>query len=243
VTLAGRPLVVVPAYNEQSNVGDVVQEVRAEGYDVLVVDDGSEDGTAAAAAACGATVVRLPLNLGVGGALRCGFRFAVSHGYDVVVQCDGDGQHPAQQVAVLLDAMREHEADMVVGSRFRSDEGYALGGSRRLAMRLLSLIGSRAAGRPMTDTTSGFRAIRQPLLGAYARTYPSQYLGDTFEALVGAGRAGYRVVEVGVRMRPRASGESSAGTGAALQYVVRAVLTVLLGGGKRVKPIGPPPAG
>lgn len=243
MTPAGRPLVVVPAFNEQSNVGAVVREVRGEGYHVLVVDDGSEDGTSSAAAAAGAIVVRLPLNLGVGGALRCGFRFAVQHGYDVVVQCDGDGQHPAKQIAVLLDAMAEHDADMVVGSRFRSDQGYAVGGSRRFAMRLLSLIGSRAAGRQMTDTTSGFRAIRQPLLAAYARTYPSQYLGDTFEALVGAGRAGYRVVEVGVHMRPRASGESSAGTGAALQYVVRAVLTVMLGGGKRVKPVGPPNSG
>lgn len=225
-----RVLVVVPAWNEEATVAAVVTTIRACGYDVAVVDDGSTDATADEARRAGAVLLSLPVNLGVGGALRCGFRYAVEHGYDVVVQCDADGQHPAAQITALLETQAATGAHLVVGSRFRGgDAGMVVAGNRRLAMRLLARIASRAAGRPITDASSGLRAIARPLLDEFARSYPVHYLGDTFEAIVVAGRAGYRVEEVAVTMAPRQAGESSAPALAALAFLGRAVI-VSLGG-------------
>src|SRR4051812_22923871 len=156
-----RVLVVIPAWNERGSVGWVVRELR-EGYpemDVLVVDDGSQDDTAAVAADAGATVCRLPFNLGVGGAMRTGYRYALRHDYDAVVQVDADGQHDASYLPVLLDAL--DDADVVVGARFAGTGHYVARGPRRWAMRLLALVLSWLARRPLTDVTSGFRAVNR----------------------------------------------------------------------------------
>jgi glycosyltransferase involved in cell wall biosynthesis len=231
-------LVVVPAFNEEATVGEVVGALRAHGFAVAVVSDGSRDRTAERAEAAGATVLRLPMNLGVGAALRCGFRYAVEHGFEIAVQCDADGQHPPELVAHLLAQMAAVDADLVVGSRFASGgTGYRVGRSRRSAMHLLSSLARRGGGIEVLDTTSGFRAIRRPLLDEFAAKYPSQYLGDTFEVLVASGRAGYRVVEVPVEMRERTAGESSARGGVALRYLIRAVLAVVLRTGVRFAPV------
>ena len=222
-------LVVIPAFNEERSVGGVVAAVTALGYPALVVDDGSLDRTSDSAAAAGATVLRLPVNLGVGGALRCGFRYAVTHGYRVVVQCDADGQHDPAQISTLLLAMSEHDAQLVVGSRFASGAGnYEAGRGRRLVMRRLARMASRRTGVTITDATSGFRAISDNLLGAFASTYPTEYLGDTIESLVRAGRAGYRVVEVPVEMRAREIGVSTASSISSAWYLVRVVAAVWL---------------
>jgi glycosyltransferase involved in cell wall biosynthesis len=215
-------LVVIPAWNEERTVGPVVEEVRALGFPALVVDDGSVDRTAETAERAGATVLRLPVNLGVGGALRCGFRYAVSQGFGVVVQCDADGQHDPGEIARLLDAMRSTGAELVVGSRFANPNGdYRVGAVRRMAMHHFAHLVSRRTHTTITDATSGFRAIRGPLLGSFAASYPAEYLGDTIEALVRAGRAGDQVVEIGVHMRERAVGVSSATTLASIWYLVR----------------------
>jgi glycosyltransferase involved in cell wall biosynthesis len=237
--VSARVLVVVPAWDEEASVGSVVEGLRGHGYDVAVIDDGSSDATAARARAAGATVVRLPVNLGVGGALRCGFRYALDRGYDVVVQCDADGQHPPDQIARVLEAQAATGAHLVIGSRFLGDEpGMTVRGDRRLAMRLLARIATRAARRPVTDATSGLRAIARPLLDEFARSYPVHYLGDTFEAIVVAGRAGYHVTEVGVTMAPRLHGLSSARPLAALAFVGRALVVSLGGLGFEVRPHG-----
>lgn len=229
-------LVVIPAFNEEKSVGGVVAAVRAKGYPALVVDDGSLDRTSDAARAAGAIVVRLPVNLGVGGALRCGFRYAVTHGYRVVVQCDADGQHDPAQIATLLDAMREHDAQLVVGSRFADGSGtYETGRVRRMVMHRLARMASRRTGVTITDATSGFRAIGGNLLGAFASSYPTEYLGDTIESLARAGRAGYRVVEVPVEMRAREVGVSTAGSISSAWYLVRVVAAVWL---QRYRPPG-----
>jgi glycosyltransferase involved in cell wall biosynthesis len=232
----GDVLVVIPAFNEEPVVGSVVREVRAAGYPALVIDDGSLDRTADVSEQAGATVLRLPVNLGVGGALRCGFRYAVTHGYRTVVQCDADGQHDPAQIATLLDAMTERDARLVVGSRFAAGvREYEVGRARRFVMRRLARMASRRTGIDITDATSGFRAIGGNLLGAFAATYPTEYLGDTVESLARAGRAGYRVVEVPVEMRARSAGVSSASAISSGWYLLRVVAAVWL---QRYRPTG-----
>jgi len=232
-----RTLVVVPALNEEGSVGSVVAALRAGGFDVAVVDDGSSDRTADLARAAGAAVLRLPFNLGVGGALRCGFRYAVDHGYDLVVQCDADGQHPPAQVRKLVEVRASSGAHLVIGSRFLPGAGaYELGGVRRRTMRLLSWMVRRFGKVAVLDTTSGFRCIAQPLLGEFARTYPVHYLGDTFEALLAAGKGGYRVIEVPVEMRERSHGTPSTSAFRSVVLVGRVVLVTLMGISFRIRP-------
>lgn len=223
------PLVVVPAFNEERAIGEVVKGVRTLGYAVCVVDDGSSDRTAVIAEAAGATVLKLPLNLGVGGALRCAFRYAVDSGHDLVVQVDGDGQHDPAGISSLLECMADADADMVIGSRFLSaDQTYPVRTARRLVMSLLAWVATRAVGTPITDATSGFRAIRSPLLEFFAREYPIEYLGDTFEALISAGRRGARVAERPITASQRRSGNSSAGSLASVWYVIRVLAAAAL---------------
>lgn len=224
----GHALVIIPALNEQSSVGAVVLTTRRLGYEVCVVDDGSTDGTAKAAAAAGAQVVRLPVNLGIGGALRCGFRWALSHGYEVVVQVDADAQHDPGEIELLLRVMRESDAEMVVGSRFVEGAGaYEVHRVRRVAMNALSRRVARITGIRILDSSSGFRAIRRPLLDRFAADYPVEYL-DSVEALIDAGRTGAKIVEYPVAMAPRAEGEPSSGALAAVWHVIRVVVAMEL---------------
>jgi glycosyltransferase involved in cell wall biosynthesis len=229
MTELGRVLLVVPALNEQDSVGAVARMGRDLGYDVCVVDDGSTDRTRRCASEAGARVLQLPVNVGVGGALRCGFRWALANDYDVVVQVDGDGQHDPSQVSGLLAAMAASHADMVVGSRFIAGSGpYEVAGARRLAMRALSARVRRVAGVDVSDTSSGFRAIRRPLLDSFAADYPVEYLGDTVEALIEAGRAGATIVEHPIAMTPRVHGNASTGAMTGLWYVLRLLVAIEL---------------
>lgn len=222
-----RLLVVVPALNEEETIAAVVTSLRASGRDVLVIDDGSTDRTSACAEGAGARVLRLPINLGVGGALRLGFREAVRLGFDVVVQCDADGQHDPAQIDLLLDALSARGLDLAIGSRFAGgDDAYGIAAHRRLAIRLLAAITSRIARVPITDPSSGFRAIGPRLLPVFAREYPSEYLGDTVEALVEVARAGYAVGEVPVTMSERQGGAASAGGTAAAWYTLRVLIVI-----------------
>lgn len=233
-----RVLIVMPALNEERSVAQIVAATRRLGYEVCVVDDGSTDATAAHARAAGATVLRIPLNLGVGGALRCGFRWALAQGFDVAVQLDADGQHDPHDVARLLEAMRDHDADLVIGSRFVDGSGaYEVRSARRFAMNVLARRAARITGTPVIDSTSGFRAIRRPLLDQFAANYPVEYLGDTVEALIEAGRAGATIVEHPISASPRAHGTGSAGVLASAWYVARVLLaTELMHNRRRRRP-------
>ncbi len=220
-------LVVIPAWNEAATVRSVVSRVRKAGYPALVVDDGSLDDTRNEAAAGGAAVLRLSANCGVGAALKAGFGAATACGFEWVVQVDADGQHHPAAIDDLLRYARSNGLDMAVGSRF-ADGGYEarVPPTRRLAMRILAFSASRAAKCPMTDATSGFRAIAQPLLSEFAHNFPNHYLGDTYEALVAAGRGGYRIGEVPVTMSEREAGVSSATSTAALMLTIRSIVVV-----------------
>jgi glycosyltransferase involved in cell wall biosynthesis len=218
-------LVVVPALNEAASIGAVVDNLSRFSYDVLVVSDGSTDDTAQIARANGASVLELSLNLGVGGALRAGFAYACDHGYDAVVQVDADGQHPAHQITDLIGAAQQSHADMVIGSRYLSpDASLRPGPLRRVAMWLLARAASRAAGSRITDSTSGFRIIRQPLLGEFSRHFSSYYLGDTFEAVVAAARAGYRITEVPAALAPRVHGNSTSSSARSIMLIAKVLV-------------------
>lgn len=223
-------LIVVPAYNEAATIEQVVTGIHSVGFSCVVVDDGSEDDTSLIAKRAGAAVLILPFNAGVGGALRCGFRYAVQNGFRAVIQCDADGQHQSHHFKDLIRVANETKADFVLGSRFLSSENTLDPNVvRRFAMWWLARVASRATGRRITDSTSGFRLIRRPLLDELAEHLPEYYLGDTFEALVVIGRDGYAVEEIGTAMAPRQSGVSSASSGRAIVLIGKALATVLLG--------------
>jgi len=221
-------LVVMPAYNEEAAVGAVVAEVlqKLPGVGVLVVNDGSADGTVAAARAAGATVLDLPFNLGVGGAMRTGFKYALDHGYQYVVQVDSDGQHDPAGVPALLEALRTH--DVSIGARFAGEGEYEARGPRRWAMVVLATVVSRIARTKLTDTTSGFRGAGPRAVRIFAKHYPAEYLGDTVESLVLAARAGCGITQVPVSMRVRAGGTPSHNPVKAAVYLGRAVIALAI---------------
>ena len=226
--MSDKPLVLIPALNEQATIREVVLEVMDHGFDVVVINDGSGDKTAEFARAAGATVLNLRVNLGVGGALRCGFRYAVNNGYRSVVQCDADGQHPISHIQKLIDISTQTSSHLVIGSRFRFEEILmTVPRHRRFAMWLLGVIASRACQTKITDSTSGFRLISEPLLSQFAKNFPSHFLGDTFEANVVAGRAGYKVKEVAAPISDRKAGVSSTGSGRSIVLIARSILVVL----------------
>jgi glycosyltransferase involved in cell wall biosynthesis len=221
-----RVLAVVPAFNEEESVGRTIEELTSVNpdVDVLVVDDGSGDHTARVARRAGAIVCQLPYNLGVGGAMRAGYRYALRHGYDIAVQVDADGQHDPTYLKALVDAL--DTADIVVGARFAGEGDYRARGPRRWAMRLLAVTLTRLAHHPLTDVTSGFRAANRRAIGIFADHYPAEYLGDTVESLVIAIRSGCTVRQVPVSMRIRAGGRASQTPGRAAIYLLRAVVAL-----------------
>ncbi len=224
-----RVLVVIPAYNEQASLAGVVAEVGAAlpAATVLVVDDCSTDDTRRVALSTSAQVVSLPFNLGVGGAMRAGFRYALRYDYDAVLQVDGDGQHDPRDAPRLIAALED--ADLVIGARFAGTGDYAVRGPRRWAMRLLARTLSRITGAQLTDATSGFRVCNARTVELFARHYPAEYLGDTVETLVIAARAGLRVAQVPVTMRDRAGGQPSQSPLKAGVYLLRVCLALGLG--------------
>jgi glycosyltransferase involved in cell wall biosynthesis len=223
-------LVVIPAYNESATIAGVIADVIKSGFSCVVVDDGSSDGTSIIARNSGAEVLSLLFNVGVGGALRCGFRFAVEKGYKAVIQFDADGQHLSDHLIDLLSAANNSSVDYVLGSRFRSSKNmHDPHFVRRFAMWGLSQVASHATGQKITDSTSGFRLIQMPLLRELAEHLPNYYLGDTFETLVVIGRAGYSVEEIGVAMAPRQSGVSTTSNRQAIVLIAKALVTLILG--------------
>ncbi|MFD6164899.1 glycosyltransferase family 2 protein [Oerskovia sp. NPDC060287] len=234
-----RLLIILPAWNEQEALPGVLDELHSllPTADLLVVNDGSTDATARVARRGSTMVLDLPLNLGVGGAMRAGYKFARIHGYDVAVQLDADGQHDPADVPQLVRAMREGEADVVIGARFAGEGTYSVRGPRRWAMKLLSISLSKVAGTRLTDTTSGFKASNRRAIDLFSRDYPAEYLGDTIESLVIAARSGLTIRQVGVTMRPRAGGTPSHNPAKAALFLGRAVLALAIALSRPVAPL------
>jgi glycosyltransferase involved in cell wall biosynthesis len=227
-----RALAIVPAYNEAGAIAGTIDDLRrhAPEFDVLVVDDGSTDDTSVLARRNGARVLRLPFNLGIGGAVQSGYQYAYEHDYDVAVQVDGDGQHDARCLPEMLDHLRTHpELNMVTGSRFLAadGDGYRSSASRRLGIRVFGQILSWIVGRPVTDPTSGLRMTDRHGIDLFARDYPHDY--PEVEAVLLLHHHRLTSEEFPVRMRPRTSGVSSINATRSIYYMVKVLLAVFVG--------------
>ncbi|MFL5955242.1 MAG: glycosyltransferase family 2 protein [Gaiellaceae bacterium] len=224
-----RRIAIVPAYNEEQNVGRVIDELRAfdAGLDIVVVSDGSVDRTAEVAAEHGAHVVSLPFNLGIGGAVQTGFQYARAHGYELVVRCDGDGQHVPSELPKVLAPVIAGEADIAVGSRFAGEDGFRSSAPRRIGIRLLALIVSAIAGQRVTDTTSGFQALNRKALELFAADYPHDY--PEVEGMVMTIKHRLRLREVPVAMREREHGRSSITALRSIYYMAKVLVALFVG--------------
>lgn len=227
--MSGRSLAIVPAHNEAGSIGAVVDGIRAfdPRFDVVVVDDGSTDATARIAAAHGAAVVSLPFNLGIGGAVQTGFRYARERGYDVAVRLDGDGQHDPAELPKLLAVLAEGNADVVTGSRFAAgSNGYRAPAARRAGIVFFARLVSLLTRQKVTDTTSGFQALNRRGIALFAEDYPNDY--PEVEATVLVFKHRLRLVEVPVTMREREHGESSIGFFGSIYYMLKVTLALCL---------------
>jgi glycosyltransferase involved in cell wall biosynthesis len=227
-----RNLAIVPAYNEADAIGATIEAIRrrAPDFDVLVVDDGSADATAELARTAGATVLRLPFNLGIGAAVQSGYVYAEEHDYEVAVQVDGDGQHDPRHIHDLLDRLSgDPELNMVTGSRFLQSEGdgYRSSAPRRVGIRLFSRVVSVITGQRVTDPTSGFRMIDRSGIELFARDYPHDYPEVEAILLMHANRL--RSCETPVVMGRRVSGESAITVTQSVYYMVKVLLAVFVG--------------
>ncbi|MBI1353572.1 MAG: glycosyltransferase [Acidobacteria bacterium] len=223
----GPLLVLIPCYNEEAAIGVTIGQVRAVvDAPVVVVDDGSWDGTANVARVAGAEVLQLPHHLGLGGAVQMGYRFAFEHGFERVVRVDGDGQHVAEDIPKLLAELDEGDVDLVAGSRFLGPSDYPVQRLRRWGGLLFSAVLRPILGQRITDPTSGFIAVNRQALEVFSRSFPLEY--PEIEALVVLKRKALRFCEVPARMRPRIAGTSTITRWKAVYYMVRVLLGVLV---------------
>lgn len=228
MTAGDRVLIIVPAHNEAEALPAVLAELRAHApaYDVVVVNDGSADATSQVARSAGFRVLDMCFNLGIGGAVQAGFKYAVERGYGIAVQMDADGQHPAEQIELLVAPVRAGECDLCIGSRFLDHGQYDGSVWRRFGTRYLSQICTLVSGQRITDATSGFRAFGPRALRYLSAYYPSDY--PEAESIVLLSRRGLTMREVPVRMRPRQAGKSSISGAATVYYMAKVSLSLLL---------------
>jgi glycosyltransferase involved in cell wall biosynthesis len=221
-------LVIIPAYNEAETIGKVIEKIQQHFPfgDILVVNDGSSDPTSAIARQKGAMVLDLSYNLGIGGAMQTGYKFADRMGYDIAVQCDADGQHHPAQIKKLIDTLANDGVDMVLGSRYLRKKRFRSFFFRRLGVTIFSKILSLIVGQRLTDTTSGFRAVNRKLIKSFSTFYPSDYPEP--EALVLLHKEGFTMKEISVNMSSRKGGNSSINGFKPVYYMVKVILAILI---------------
>lgn len=217
-----RTLIIMPAWNEQEVIGGTITELyrTMPDIDLVVVNDGSTDNTSAIARAAGAFVIDLPYNMGIGGALRTGYKYARRMNYDRAIQVDADGQHDPKGIRTVLAGL-DDGTDISIGSRFAEATNYKVKGPRKWAMVVLAAMFTRISGEKFTDATSGFRAANKRAIAQYCEHLPAEYLGDCIDACVMAIRAGLTVKQVPVEMRERQAGTPSSNPWKSAVYLVR----------------------
>ncbi len=221
-------LVIIPAYNEEGSIGKVVEEVKTHSLrvDILIVNDGSIDFTSDRARKSGVIVLDLPFNLGIGGAMQAGFRYAFEKGYDIAIQVDADGQHDPKEIPKLLHALTDRRADMVIGSRFLGDSEFKSSTVRRIGISIFSRVISMIVGQKITDPTSGFRAANRKAIQLFASDYPQDYPEP--EAVILLHQCRLKIVEVPVGMSERYAGESSITKIRSVYYMVKVLLAIFV---------------
>lgn len=221
-----KTLIIIPAYNEEGSIASVIRDIHllAPDADVLVINDGSSDHTEMYAREAGARVVTMPFNVGIGGGMQTGYMYAKENGYDIAVQMDADGQHPAQELPKLI--AKASANDLVIGSRFVAETSYHSSPARRVGIVFFSMLVSLVTGQKFTDTTSGFRAAGRKVIDLYADYYPVDY--PEVESIVYLKRKGCRIAEVATEMNPRTTGKSSITPIKSVYYMIKVTLSVLM---------------
>ena len=237
--MKNRVLLIIPAYNEEKNILNVYNEIlnynkkNKTNYDVIVINDGSKDLTSKVCHDNNIPVIDLVRNLGIGGAVQTGYKYAKENNYDIAVQFDGDGQHDISYIKSMLEPLLNNEADMVIGSRFceKDNDGFLSSGMRRLGIKLISFFIKLKTRKKIYDTTSGFRAINKSLINRFSLYYPLEYPEpiSTVDILCN----NYKVKEVSVKMKERMEGKSSIHSWKNIYYMVNVLLTIMLS--KKVK--------
>jgi glycosyltransferase involved in cell wall biosynthesis len=223
-----RRVAIVPAYKEEGVIGNVVAEIKEADPDlaIVVIDDGSPDGTAQTAFEAGARVIRLPYNLGIGGAMQTGYQYALERDFDLAVQIDGDGQHDPRDVFRLAAPIVEGRADLAIGTRFSGEKFYRGTFTRRIGIRYFARVVSLILRQRVTDTTSGFRAVNRRGIRLFAAEYPHDY--PEVESTVLAHKHRLRIVEVPVSMRVRIAGHSSITIVRSVYYMIKVSLALFI---------------
>jgi glycosyltransferase involved in cell wall biosynthesis len=227
-------LVIVPAFNEEACITGVIQDLR-ENFpqgDILVVNDGSNDGTSDIVKSLGVNIIELPFNVGIGGAVQTGFHYALQEGYHAAIQFDGDGQHFASQIEKILKPFLSDGADLVVGSRFLSEGGFTSSVQRRIGSKILSFVVSSLIRQKITDTTSGFRVFSPKALEFFCSVYPDDY--PEVESFILAHKKGLKIMEVPSEIGVRIGGKSSITFSEAFYYMVKVMLAISVDLMKRV---------
>ena len=224
-----KTLIVIPAFNEQDTIKYVINEVAIQlpNADILVVNDGSTDQTESIVEELDVELISMPFNLGVGAAVRAGFKYAERNGYELLVQFDGDGQHIASEITKLIDCMNKTGADTVVGNRFHEQSSYEITAMRKSAIRFLALLVLLVSRKAISDPTSGFRANNRSSIMYYSKSYPTDYLGDTVESIVVGIRNGIKITNVDIHMNERQGGEPSQNLVKSFLYLLRTTLVIL----------------
>lgn len=223
-----KKLVIIPAYNEEGSILTTVQDVldHAPGFDYVVVNDCSRDKTRQICREHHLNLLDLPINLGIGGAIQTGYRYALEHGYDMAVQFDGDGQHDARYLQALADKLEAEGLDMVIGSRFIENQGFQSSGIRRLGIQFFKFLIKLLFGATITDATSGMRLCNRRVLEQFSADYPQDYPEpETVARLL---RRGFQVQEVPVVMRERQTGESSINPAKSIYYMIKVSTAILI---------------
>lgn len=223
-----KKIVIIPAYNEISNIRTTVQDIldHAPGFDYVIINDCSQDGTMRFCTEQGMNIINLPVNLGIGGAVQTGYLYAWRNGYDVAVQFDGDGQHDASYLGEMADFLQAQQADMVIGSRYIKKEGFQSSGVRQFGIRYFSVLIKLLTGKRVTDPTSGMRMVNRDVMKIYSEDYPVDYPEP--ESVVTILRMGKKVSEIPVIMRERQGGVSSISPRKAVYYMIKVTLAILM---------------
>lgn len=223
-----KTLVIIPAYNERENILKTIDDIKKFSADVdyIVVNDCSTDGTNDLLTQKGEPFLDLPINLGIGGAVQAGYRYAKEHGYDIAVQFDGDGQHSAQYIKSIIAPIEHGDADFVIGSRFIEKKGFQSSAMRRAGILFLSGLLHVLCKVRIKDVTSGMRAVNRAMICEFAQDYAQDYPEP--EAILSAGLKGARIVEVPVEMRERQGGTSSIDLLKSVYYMVKVSLALVI---------------